>query len=361
MPNRKCSILHLALFTVFLAACASPTPTPIPTPAPIPTATAIPLTPTPTLALTVTPTPSSTPENAPVIRFPAPGLIHDLHWSPDGSQLAIAAGTDIHLYDASLVEQHTFVLGLWTERIAFHPSAPILGAAAKDGSIHFWNTTSGAEICKFTAHSKGANSLALQSNGNLLITTGTDIISRLWDISSVLAGGCDVKAGAFLIGSSYTAPDVSFSADGQAFALVDIKDVYLRESRTRKLIAVLRSDLSIFDIAFSPDGRWLAAAQNAAIVTLWDLSAKPRPTATVLHFPESAAKTYVWRVDFSSDSSLLAGATSDGALLVWGLPDLQPVFSRKLAGAISGLAFKPGARFLTAGALDGSVYMYTIK
>jgi len=57
-------------------------------------------------------------------------LIHDLRWSPDGSQLAIAAGTNIHLYDANLIEQHTIIVGVWTERIAFHPSQPILGAAA---------------------------------------------------------------------------------------------------------------------------------------------------------------------------------------------------------------------------------------
>jgi WD40 repeat protein len=286
-------------------------------------------------------------------------LIHDLRWSPDGSQLAIAAGTDIHLYDsASLIEQHTLVLGVWTERIAYHPSQPILGAAAKDGSIRFWNTASGAEICKFTAHRKGANSLAFQPNGSLFATTGTDIISRLWDISSVVSGGCNVKAGALLIGSSYTAPDVAFSANGQQLALVDIRNIYLRESETRKLITVLKSDLAIFDITLSPDGRWLAAAQNDATVTLWDLTAKPAPTSTLLHLPASSPQTYVWRVDFSSDSGLLAGAASDGALLVWQLPGLQPVFSRNLSHAISGLAFKPNTYLLAVGVLDGSVYIY---
>ena len=366
----------LVLSTLFLASCTSPTPALFPTPTL--TATSLPATATslPTLVLSVieglaptnTPQPPPTPRDAPALRFPAGGLIHDLHWSPDGSQLAIAAGTNIHIYDVSpstgsgqaLVELHTLALDVWTERIAFHPSQALLGAAAKDGTIHFWNTTTGVETCRFTAHKKGANSLAFQPGGTLLVTTGAEIISRLWDISSALkgvTGGCDVKAGAFLIGSSYTAPDVAFSADGQMFALVDIKNVYLRDSQTRKLIAMLKSDLAVFDIALSLDGRWLAAAQNNATVTLWDLAAKPRPSATILQIAAGKPQTYTWRADFSSDSALLAGATSDGALLVWQLPGLQPVFSRSFSDAVSGLAFKPNTHLLTVGALDGAVYI----
>jgi WD40 repeat protein len=365
LPKRKSNAFHLLLFALFLTACASSTPTI----SSKPTSTSSAITPPATAQPTLTaPSPSATPDNLPALQFPARALIHDLRWSPDGSQLAIAAGTDIHLYDANpstgsgqaLVEQHILPVGVWTERIAFHPSEPILGAATKDGSIRFWNTTDGAEICKFTAHAKGANSLAFQPNGSLLATTGTDIISRLWDISSVLAGACDVKPAGLLIGSSYTAPDAAFSADGQQFALVDIKNIYLRNSQTRKLIAILKSGLPVFDIALSPDGHWLAAAQNNATVTLWDLSAKPRPTSTVLHLPTGKSPTYLWRVDFSSDSGLLAGGASDGALLVWELPGLQAVFSHKLSNAISGLAFQPITYHLTVGTLDGSVYIYSL-
>ena len=350
----------VGLVVTLLTACAAPTatltPDAFPTDTPFPTLTA-----TTTLTPIAFPsgTPSPTPEYA--LHFPAPGLIHDLHWSADGSQLAIAAGTDIHLYDASLHEQRVIPLGLWTERLAFYPSRPILGAALKDGSVRFWNSGNGAEICKFIAHTKGANSLALQPGGSLLATTGADIISRVWDISSVLTGGCDVKPVAKLIGSSFTAPDVSFSADGTSFALVDIKDIYIHNSDTRKLIVVLRGHLAIFDIALSPDGHWLAAAQNDSTVTLWDLTAQPKPTSTLLHFPQGTSTSYTWRVDFSADASLLAGATSSGELLVWELTNLQPIFSRSLGHPISGLAFHPTTSALTVGTLDGAVYVYSVK
>ena len=310
--------------------------------------------------MTVTPLPTS--ENIPIIQFPAPGLIHDLRWEPNGDQLAIAVGTEIHLYNTFMVEDRVIQLGIWTERLAFDPSNTLFGAALKDGSIHIWDWGSSKqdEVCKFTAHSKGANSLSFQRDGNLIATTGTDIISRMWDIS-LTAEGCKVKAVGQLIGSSFTAPDVSFSTDGQKFALVDIKDIYLRESQTRKLIAVLHGDLAIFDIAFSPDGHWLVAAQNNNSVTLWDLSASPKPTSTLLQLPASSAKSYTWRVDFSLHDNLLAAATSDGEVLAWRLADLQPVFSRSLGHPIAGLAFNPATSMLTVGTLDGSVYIYAIK
>ena len=366
-PRRRVEGLRffgVVLFLMFLSACAAPTVTPTAFVPPADTST--PRVILPTLTITPTPTatasPSPTSENVVAIQFPAPGLIHDLRWSPDGGALVIAAGTDIHTYNFhdNMREMYVIRLGIWTERLAFFDMpATLLGAALKDGSVRFWDWLTGKELCKFTAHTKGANSLAFQPHGTLLATTGTDIISRTWDISSVLAGGCKVKPVGQLIGSSFTAPDVTFSADGASFALVDIKDIYLRESQTRKLIAVLHGDLAIFDIALSADGHWLAAAQNNATVTLWDLTAKPKPTSTLLHLPKG--QFYTWRVDFSADGSLLAGATSGGELLVWQIPSLQPVFSRSLGHPISGLAFNPSTSALTVGTLNGSVYVYTVK
>jgi WD40 repeat protein len=308
-----------------------------------------------------------------VLQFAAGNLIHDIAWSPDGSQLAVAAGTKIHLYNSeSLDEQHLLSVGVWTERLAFHPSLPILGAAVKDGTIRFWDTSNGSEICRFRAHRKGANSLSFQpASGSidpaetereegLLVTTGAEIISRLWDISTLAAGECDVQPRAELIGSSHTAPDAAFSADGQRFALVDIRNVMLRESGTRKLIMALKGDQPIFDIALSPNGRWLAAAQSNASLALWDLLISPKPSVTTLQLSRLNTQAYTWRVDFSFDSNMSAGATSDGKLLVWQLPSLQPVFQRVLPDAISALAFKPRTHLLAVGVLQGMVYIYPV-
>ncbi len=346
------------LFFLLLTACASTVPLNTPTPTSTPTFPSATFT-QPTPGPTTTPTPPA--GDIALIRFDAPDLLHDLAWSHDGSQLAIAAGTNIHLYAAEgLLEQHLLAVGAWMERIAFHPALPILAAAVKDGSIRFWDTTDGNELCTFNAHAKGANSLAFQPGGNFLASTGNEIISSIWDISSLSAGECDIEESAELIGASYTASDVAFSADGQQFALVDVHNIRLRESESRKLIATLESDLSIFDLAFSPDGHWLAAAQNNASLTLWDLTVKPQPVSTTLQLPADTPQSYFWRVDFSADGHLLAGGTTDGSCVVWKLGGLQPVFSRHLTHAISGLAFQPGSHLLAAGTLDGSVYFWDI-
>lgn len=357
MSNTKPSILHLALWTICLASCAAPaTIAPVTTPFPTSQPQSITaVSPHPT----VSPTQDTT--SAALLRYPVRDLIHDLAWSPDGSRLAVAAGTNIHLYETGdLTEQHSLAVGLWAERIAFHPTLPLLAAAARDGSLRFWDLASGDERCRFSAHAKGANSLAFAPQGTLLATTGTDIISHLWDITSLQTGGCDVRATADLIGSSFTSPDIAFSADGQQFALVDRHDIYLRATQTRKLIAVLKSDLAVFDIALSPDGRWLAAAQDKTNLALWDLATAGGPTPTILPFPGDAPQTYVWRVDFSSDSRLLAAGSSAGSLQVWDLESLKPLLNRHLPDAVSALAFRPGTHRLAIGILDGALYLWEL-
>lgn len=349
----------LALLTIAaLAACATPSPAPGLTPQSPAPPSSIPatVTPSPTGTMPLTPT----PQDGVAFRYPPQQLIHDIIWSPDGQRLAVSAGTNIYIYDDGQLVQ-TLSVGVWSERIAFHPTRPILAAAGRDGQIRFWDLNQGGKtVCSFRAHERGAKSLAFGSD-TLLATTGNDIISHLWDISSVLKGGCEVSSSALLIGNSFVASDLVFNSGGRQFALIDLHDIRLRETATRKLIATLHSDQSIFDLAMDPQGRWLAAAQGGATVALWDLTIRPRPTATIIPLPGGEPKTYVWRVDFSPDGQFLAGGASDGQLVVWDLATLKPVLRRKLPSTLSALAFKPNSHRLAAGTLGGALYFLEIE
>ena len=177
--------------------------------------------------------------------------------------MAVSAGSRIHIVDTGALEEITDIqVGAWANRIAFHPGLPLIILAVKDGTIQFREIFSGDLVCQFKAHEKGANSLAIHPDGTLLVTTGTDITSQLWDISSIENGECSIDEIGTFIGESYSSPDAAFSPDGNSIALVDLSNIRLRKTSDRKLIALLESEIPIFDIAFSPDGRWLAAAQH---------------------------------------------------------------------------------------------------
>jgi WD40 repeat protein len=356
------SLLSFFLFSALIIGCnpsistssATLSPTPISPPNPLPTSTVQQEdSPTiPVIASTLT---------IPAINFNSWEIVHDLAYSPDGKYLAVSAGNRIHIYHIDELEEITDIqVGVWTNRIAFHPNLPLIILAVKDGTIQFREILSGKLACHFKAHIKGANSLAIHPDGSLLLTTGTDITSQLWDISSLKNGECRADEIGMFLGESYSSPDAVFAPDGNSIALVDLSNIRLRKTSDRKLIALLESDLPIFDIAFSPDGHWLAAAQHIGSVTLWDLTHADIPLATVLQSPNSNHQDYTWRVVFSPDSNKVAAGASDGSITIWNVSDLRIIETHQLPSAVSALAFSPDGQFLAAGGLDASVWLFLL-
>ena len=300
-------------------------------------------------------------ETKPKIQFNSWEIVHDLAYSPDGLLLAISAGDKVRIYDAtSLDEKLDIPVGSWTNRLSFHPFLPLIVLAVRDGTIQFWNASTGDLVCQFTSHEKGSNSLSIHPDGKILATTGTDITSRLWDISSLEDGACNIREIGSFIGESFSSPDVAFAPDGKSIALVDLSNIRLRDSNDRKLIALLESDLPIFDIAFSPDGRWLAAAQHKGTVTLWDLTQPKNPTSIKFLIYDENSKIHLWRVAFSPDSSMLAAGASDGTLTIWDISSKKVIDSFHVPSAVTALSFARDGKSITAGGLVAEVWVFPV-
>ena len=70
----------------------------------------------------------------------------------------------------------------------------------------------------------------------------------------------------------------------------------------------------IMTIAWSHDGRWLAAGMNNGHIVLWDMLALQPVASLDGHAGE------VFGLSWSDDSTLLASNSMDGTLLIWKLP-----------------------------------------
>lgn len=359
-------ILRFTLCILLIAACAAPAASPPPSAAPTasatPGATASPTT-TP-----IPPAPDATPSPIPTphLQYAPTDIILDIAYSPDtlsgagGALLAVAAGLTVHLYDAAtLTEQVKIPFTVWVNRLDFHPTRPILATAAKDGRVQFWDTRTGAALCAFTAHEKGAIAVAFHPTQAVLGTTGNAIVSKVWDISSVLAGGCDVREAGQLIGASFNATDFLFDAGGHFLALTDIESIRLRNAADLTLINTLRTGLPIYDLALSPDSRWLAAANRYSAVTLFDIRDPQKPIRATLG--ENTPKTFTWRVAFSPNGRLLASGNNKGALTVWDVHTLQPIAKFTLPNDVAAIAFSPNGRWLLAGGTDAAITFFDLE
>jgi WD40 repeat protein len=124
--------------------------------------------------------------------------------------------------------------------------------------------------------------------------------------------------------------------------------------------------------AYTADGRTLATANSAGMVSLWDVTDPARPRA--MGSPLTGLNKRLVTVAVSADGRTLAEASSDGGLLLWDIHD--PANPRQLGGPLPGrfgdgnVAFSPDGHLLASSARptdeaifsnkDGAVILYDV-
>ena len=294
-----------------------------------------------------------------------------LAWSPDGELLAASVGDRILLLDTQLWETRAVLpVGAFTHSLAFSPDGSLLAAGSRDGRVRVWRRSealqpgaAGAPAMAIEAHDKGVNQVAFSPDGSLLASGGNDAVARFWD----LANGDSLG---LMIGGTSAVPSIAFAPDGNTLAVVNGEVVRLRQVGDERITGTLKAGGSLYSVAYSPDGRILAATDLDNTIHLWDPALAFRtgqeqyPQALELKGHQGAGGTFralVWRIAFSPDGSLLASAGGDGAVLLWGIPGGQPLAALQAqTGAATCVAFHPEGRALASGGLDGSLVIWGI-
>jgi len=165
--------------------------------------------------------------------------------------------------------------------------------------------------------------------------------------------------------ANYGVLDVAFSPDGKLLAAADT-DGYVRlwALATRQAVgAPLPAGAgpggSVSGMAFSPDGKLLATADGDGTVRLWNPAAGQAVGAPL----PAVTSGSVNGVAFSPDGRLLAVAYGDGYARLWDLAAGQAVGAPRPAGAgtggsVSGVAFSPDGKLLATADTDGTVRMW---
>lgn len=222
------------------------------------------------------------------------GGVFGVAFSPDGKLLATGGAASafipvdqvrgqVKLWDAATLKEKTALKPDQTQFVlcvAFSSDGKLLAAGTqndgfKDHSmIKLWDVATGKEHA--TLKGKGeyeiVHSVAFSSDGNLLAAgsgsvTGNGTL-RLWDLETG-------KERTVLQGHSDQLRSVAFSPDAKWLASVGSdSSVRLWDVATAKQSAIKKIYLGGFSVAFSPDGKLLAATEYK-VVTLWDVPAKP--------------------------------------------------------------------------------------
>jgi WD40 repeat protein len=267
------------------------------------------------------------------------GGLNALALSPDGKVLCASARSEAKLWDAEALEERTRIVLVRT----FNSLMPREHVAANRGIIR---------------------ALAFSPDGKT-VAWGGGLTVRLWDVKS------DTEQ-AILRGHTVSLDAVAFSPDGKALAsaggansfelnyharLEDVpKELYTAKEvgelkvwdlATRKARAFYRGDTGrVMSVAFSPDGKTVAAGVRDGAIRLWDVASGEERLCLREQGP-------VGSVAFSPDGKTLV-STQGNVVHLWDLASRKVrARLRGHAGRVNAVAFAPDGTLATVGNVPG--------
>lgn len=282
-------------------------------------------------------------------------------FSPDGRILASATGrwrggknAEIRIWDARTGKLlQAIKTGKAPIRgLSFSPDGKRLATASvhfgskMTGGVFFWDPSTGAEIGTLAGAEDSYFDVDFSPDGRRIATAGAAGSVRLWDAASLEE---IVKLGDH--GGSH-AFSVAYAPDGRRIVSGG-RDGTVRifDANTHAEVRVVTGLGDVRSVAFSPDGRHVAAAMFTNIVRVWDAATGEVVATHDRH--DNPAMT----LTFSPDGFYLASADNSGMIEVReALNQIGYGFTvRAHTGGVLGLAFSPdGLRLATSGQ-DGSV------
>jgi WD40 repeat protein len=122
-----------------------------------------------------------------------------------------------------------------------------------------------------------------------------------------------------------------------------------------RLVSVNLRGEAVHALAFSPDGRWLAAAVEDGGVRLWELGQSRVPRRLRGH------KGAVTSIAFNSDGTILASAGRDGQTRLWRVLDGSELAALpEHEEAVCAVVFTGDGRQLITGSADRTVRLWDI-
>jgi WD40 repeat protein len=263
-----------------------------------------------------------------------------LAFSPDGTVLATARGQPGQIGEVLLRDAATGVLRQHLRghrdavlSLAFRPDSERLASASHDRTVKVWDVGSGREL-RTLGHASRVHGVAYSPDGQRLASACGDGLLRVWEADTgkellrlpgprgapgtVLLGPdpwsalLNLRINTASLGAVAFSPDGRFLAAGSLAVLDANNRVLVWDSHSGKQVKSLRGHTGfVYGVAFSPDGRFLASCGADRTVRLWERGTGREVLKLTGH------DAPILRVAFSPDGKRVASASFDGSVRVW--------------------------------------------
>ena len=238
----------------------------------------------------------------------------------------------------------------WITTVDFSPDGRWLATGSIDDNVKLWDQTEPREVL-LNGHSSVVRSVVFSDDGRWLATAGDDAVAYLWDLS-----GPRTIPGKLLRGHDSPITQVVFGPDAQPRNLVTLgEDPQARLGTIPDAVAepiVLRGHKGqVNAAALSPDGEWIASSGvKDHELLIWSVKDPRKP---IHRLPLTSFAT---KIAFSANGRWLAAAVdSEDIVHLWSFPELSKIALELPQGATTGplsLGFSPDSRWLVSGAWD---------
>ncbi len=322
----------------------------------------------------------------------ADGGLRTLVFSPDGKTLAgrgknqlirlweTATGKELHqLAEPEPAPRRNlgggliFVSGIAgagpeSRALAFSPDGSQIAAAA-GCTIRLWETATGREVVVLDGHRQAPSAITISRDGKAVVSWGADRVIRRWQANGRFLGGFPAPRGTTL---------AAFSQDGRIVALANVdKTIRLHETASGKELQRFKDQGGAAALAFAPNVKTLASRGSDNIIRHYDVkrgaelgqftlrSGNNQPPAGVLIIGGSGRgkRGPGPGLAFSPDGKLLvspgAGPSSD-TLVIFDVTTGKELRTIESPQAVSSFAFSPDGRSLATQNADWTISLWEV-
>jgi len=240
--------------------------------------------------------------------------------------------------------------------ISFSPNGKVLASGGGDGKIRFWDPATGKEVKCIAVHWKSIHTMAFSRDGTVLASGGQEGEVILLQMAT------GKELGGLTCGNPVLC--LAFSPDGTLIATGEQSSNTVRvwDAATGRQIQCFQGKrgYDVSSVAFSPDGKTLAAVCDRQNINLWDVSTWQARGALEGH------KEPITALVFAPDDKMLFSGSFDTTVRFWDLAERR---ERRCLGSakenvsgqgplIQSLAVAPDSKSLAAGRQDGSISVW---
>ena len=290
------------------------------------------------------------------------GSVGEVHFSPDGSQLAISTSIGIWFHDPetgkalellqrpNIRSPYPFAFSPDGNRVGIGVSAKKRNASGSSRySVEVWDATTREAKEMRLGHLHNVKSIAFSPDGNYIASVGGfNNTARLWDVQAE-------KNISIRRMHSKGVNSVMFSLDGPTFATVGHDNAaYLWDGKTgNHKITLTGHTKQVSCVTYSPDSKTIATGSSDGTIRLWDATTGTHQTTL------TAAVGGVRSLAYSPNGNIIVCGGGNGNVQLWDTHTMK--LKSTLTGhteRVKSIAYAPDGNTIATASSDGTVRLW---